>query len=132
MTEEVPYCQHKQDAQVMFAIVKKKYPRKPERMTGPMRDLWKICKMCWVHDPKKRSKILEIASWFSCISSLVHQRAVVRTTSTRKRKRSDSSPSYLMKRSKTTRLEKAPSARINANVSPIVGNQNGSLWCREV
>lgn len=99
MTEDVPYCQHKQDAQVMFAIIKKKYPVKPNGMSVPMKALWNVCKGCWVHDPNKRLKIRDVVRELSLINSTVQSRALIKIIAVGKRERT-TSPSPFSKRLK--------------------------------
>lgn len=135
MTEDIPYRQHKQDAQVMFAIIKKKYPKKPERMLTPMISLWKICKGCWAHDPKRRLKIREIVYQLSLISSVVQERAIVRLSPTGKHI-TNSTPSSSKKISQSTGSEDVPRANMNANVFPISRpsqrTRNMTRSCQEV
>lgn len=131
MTEDVPYCQHKQDAQVMFAIIKKKYPVKPNGMSAPMKALWNVCKGCWVHDPNKRLKIQDVVRALSLINSTVQNRAFIKITAIGKRGRAIS-PSSFSKRLKMTRPKVSVFHRTPEPVQRVGPVRRLTVVCAEV
>ena len=77
LTCDVPYRRQKSDALVMFSIIRKELPDKPRDMSEPMKQLWKICKRCWRHSPKRRIVIEDVLAQFKNIDLLSAIEAIV-------------------------------------------------------
>jgi serine/threonine protein kinase len=78
LSGDIPFKDSRNDAQVMMSIVSGTLPAKPEerRAQGEVFErLWRCCLDCWVRDPAKRPRMMEVAirlnvSWSYLIRSI--------------------------------------------------------------
>ncbi len=69
MSWNVPYSDKKQDAFVLFAIIRGEIPEKPEEKGDPQvfHKLWELCCSSWSEDPSRRPSASESISILSNI-----------------------------------------------------------------